>query len=271
MISIDRLGKTFFDPDRGNVAAVSNLSLQCAPGSIYGLIGPNGAGKTTTLRIVATLLKPSEGAVRVGGHDVVEEPEQARRQLGYLSTSTATYDRMTPVEMVCHFGRLHGMDGKALEERVDELFELLDMNRFRDQLIGQLSTGMKQKVSFARTIVHDPPVVVLDEPTSGLDIMVGRTVVDLVASLRDRQRTVLLSTHIMSEVRRLCDRVGIIHQGRLVAEGAPDDLAARFGHHDLDEIFFAAVRADEGASGDRDEPNEIEPTRTDNAPERNEQ
>ena len=244
MIAVDNLHKSFFDVSRGEVNAVTDLSFRCRPGSIFGLIGPNGAGKTTTLRIVATILKPTSGTVCVGGHDVTTEPDAARRLMGYLSTSTATYDRMTPAEMVSHFGRLHGMAEDRLQQRLDALFDLLDMNDFRNELIGRLSTGMKQKVSFARTIVHDPPVVILDEPTVGLDIMVSRTVIDLIASLKEQGRAILLSTHIMSEARKLCDRLGIIHQGRLVAEGTPEELSQRFARTDLEDIFFAAVETD---------------------------
>ncbi|MFW5798335.1 MAG: ABC transporter ATP-binding protein [Planctomycetota bacterium] len=243
MITVSHLCKTFFAPTRGEVKAVDDISFQADPGTIYGLIGPNGAGKTTTLRMIASILRPTRGTVTVDGYDVCTHPAEVRRRLGFLSTSTAVYDRMTPGEMVGYFGRLNGMDEATVQARIDELFELLDVNSFRDTLVGNLSTGMKQKVSIARAIVHDPPVVIFDEPTSGLDIMVARNVVDLVASLKDRRRAILLSTHIMSEARRLCDRLGIIHRGQLIAEGTQEQLAEQFGTDDLEDVFFAAVKS----------------------------
>jgi sodium transport system ATP-binding protein len=235
------LSKTFQDKKRGAVKAVDEVSFVCRPGEIYGLLGANGAGKTTTLRMLATILEPTAGTARLCGHDIVEHPERVRATCGFLSTATALYPRLTAQEMVEYFGRLNGMDPRALKSRIDELFERLDMNGFRDRRCDKLSTGMKQKTSIARTLVHDPPVMIFDEPTLGLDIMTARTIIEFIRECRDRGKTVIFSTHVMREVEKLCDTVGIIQNGKLLAEGTIEQLRQRHGEVDLEEVFVKIV------------------------------
>ncbi|HEX9223675.1 MAG TPA: ATP-binding cassette domain-containing protein [Candidatus Acidoferrales bacterium] len=241
MIEARNLSKQFQDKKRGVVRAVENVSFRCQPGQIYGLLGANGAGKTTTLRLLATILEPTDGTALVAGYDIVEQPEKVRANVGFLSTATALYARLTAQEMVEYFGRLYGMDEPALKRRIDELFARLEMNDFRDRRCDKLSTGMKQKVSIARTLVHDPPVMIFDEPTLGLDIMTARTIVGFIRECRQRGKTVIFSTHIMSEVEKLCDIIGIIDGGRLLAEGALAELRRRYAEQDLEEIFVKVV------------------------------
>src|SRR5262244_4198834 len=237
LIEALNLSKTFQDKKRGDVRAVESVSFTCRPGQIYGLLGANGAGKTTTLRMLATILEPTEGTARLCGHDVVEHPERARQHCGFLSTATALYPRLTAYEMVEYFGQLNGLDSATLKRRIDEIFERLDMNDFRDRRCDKLSTGMKQKTSIARTLVHDPPVMIFDEPTLGLDIMTARTITAFIRECRNLGKTVIFSTHIMSEVEKLCDVIGIIQNGKLLAEGTLAQLRATTGEQDLEEIF----------------------------------
>jgi sodium transport system ATP-binding protein len=220
---------------------VVDVSFDCHPGAIFGLLGPNGAGKTTTLRILSTVLRPTGGRAVVAGHDVAERPERVRASIGYMSASTGIYDRMTAWELVEYFGRLYGMPPDRLRERMETIFDWLQMDDFRDVLCAKMSTGMRQKVSIARTIVHDPPVLIFDEPTSGLDVLVARVVLQKIAELRDQGKTIVFSTHSMHEVEKLCSRVAIIHKGRVQAEGEPPELLDRFGQPDLEELFFHLV------------------------------
>src|SRR5690348_6638322 len=235
------LCKTFQDKKRGEIRAVDKVSFVCRPGQIYGLLGANGAGKTTTLRILATILEPTDGTALICGHDVAEEPEKVRASVGFLSTATALYPRLTAQEMVEYFGRLNGLDEATLKKRVDEIFDRLDMNGFRDRRCDKLSTGMKQKTSIARTLVHDPPVMIFDEPTLGLDIMTARTIIAFIRECRDHGKTVIFSTHIMSEVEKLCDVIGIIHDGKLLTEGTLAQLRGKYAEQDLEEIFVKVV------------------------------
>src|SRR5438067_5325176 len=211
MIHVAGLTKTFHDPKRGEVHAVDHVSFDARPGEVFGLLGPNGAGKTTTLRILCTVLKPTAGSATVAGFDVVRDAGAVRHHIGFLSANTGVYERMTAWEMVSYYGRLHGLAGEALRRRMTELFERLQMNDFRDVMGGKLSTGMKQKVSIARALVHDPPVLIFDEPTAGLDVLVQRSVLRQIAGLRDAGKCVLFSSHNMHEVGKLCDRVAIMH------------------------------------------------------------
>src|SRR6201997_4581596 len=241
MIEARGLSKRFFDKKRGEIHAVENVSFRCQPGQIYGLLGANGAGKTTTLRILATILEPTDGTALICGHDVVEQPEQVRANVGFLSTATALYPRLTSREMVEYFGRLNGLDESTLKKRVDDIFARLDMNGFRDRRCDKLSTGMKQKTSIARTLIHDPQVMIFDEPTLGLDIMTARTIIQFIRECRDRGKTVIFSTHVMSEVEKLCDVIGVIQSGKLLAEGPISELRGRYHERDLEEIFVKIV------------------------------
>jgi sodium transport system ATP-binding protein len=243
MIEVRQLVKQFRDTKRGVVRAVDGMSFSCRPGEIYGLLGANGAGKTTTLRILATILTPSEGTAAVAGYDVARDPQMVRSRVGFLSTATALYGRLTAQEMVEYFGRLHGLGEQTLRRRIDEIFARLDMNDFRDRRCDKLSTGMKQKVSIARTLVHDPSVMIFDEPTVGLDIMASRTITAFIRECRDAGKTVVLSTHVMREVEKLCDHIGIIHDGKLLAEGTLPELRARYAVQDLEDLFVKVVQA----------------------------
>jgi sodium transport system ATP-binding protein len=241
MIEARALTKTFRDRKRGEIRATDSVSFQVAPGTIYGLLGANGAGKTTTLRLLATLLKPTSGTAIVAGHDVALEPDLVRAKVGFLATSTALYARMTAREMIEYFGRLNGLGAARLRERVKSLADELEMHDFLDRRCDKLSTGMKQKTSIARTLIHDPPVMIFDEPTLGLDVMAARAIVRFVRECRTRGKTVIYSTHVMSEAEKLCDLIGVIHGGALLAVGTLADLRARTGETDLEECFVKIV------------------------------
>jgi sodium transport system ATP-binding protein len=245
MIQVENLVKSFRDLRRGVVHAVDRVSFEAKAGEIFGLLGPNGAGKTTIMRILCTVLRPSGGSARLAGYDVATQPSFVRQHIGFMSANTAIYDRMTAWEMVEYFGKLYGMPDERLRQRMEEVFAMLRMNDIRDRLGAKMSTGMKQKVSIARAIVHDPPVLIFDEPTLGLDVLVARAVLDNIARLRELGKCVLFSTHIMREVERLCDRVAIIHQGRIQACGTLDELRAQYGENDLEEMFFRLVATEE--------------------------
>lgn len=240
MIHVRQLCKRYNDIN-GEFVALDHVSFDVMPGQIYGLLGPNGAGKTTLLRILCTVLKPTSGTAVVNGFDILEQSEQVRRHLGFVSTNTAVYDRMTGWEMVEYFGRLYGLSKDVLQIRLEQLFERFKMNDIRNVLGSNMSTGMKQKVSIARAIVHDPPVLVFDEATSGLDVVAARDVLITVEQLRDAGKCIVFSSHIMSEVRRLCDRIAILHRGRVVAEGSLEELAERFHQPDLEELFYQLI------------------------------
>jgi len=241
MIEVRGLTKHYRDLRRGRLVALDGISFDAAEGEIFGLLGPNGAGKTTTLRILSTVLRPTAGTARINGYDVVSQAAEVRRQIGFMSANTAVYDRMTAWEMVEYFGRLHGIAPAALRERMEQLFDRLQMNDFRDLLGAKMSTGMKQKVSIARAIVHDPPVVILDEATVGLDVLAARALLRSVAELREHGKCVVYSTHIMREAEKLCDRVAIIHRGRILVQGTLAELRERYAQHDLEELFFQLV------------------------------
>ena len=243
MIEARHLVKCFHDKKRGIVCAVDNVSFSCRAGEIYGLLGVNGAGKTTTLRMLATILAPTEGTALVAGFDVAKDAQNVRSHVGFLSAATALYGRLSAQEMVEYFGRLHGLDEPTLRRRIDEIFARLDMNDFRDRRCDKLSTGMKQKVSIARTLVHDPSVMIFDEPTAGLDVLAARTIAGFIRECRDNGKTVVFSTHVMSEAEKLCDHIGIIHGGKLLAEGTLAELRARFGMQDLEDLFVKVVES----------------------------
>ena len=241
MIRVQGLTKHFADLKRGRLVALDGISFHAQPGQVYGLLGPNGAGKTTALRILSTVLEPTAGTATVNGYDVVTQSSRVRHEIGFLSANTAVYDRMTAWEMVEYFGRLHGIPRPRLNERMEHLFERLAMNDIRDLLGAKMSTGMKQKVSVARAIVHDPPVLIFDEATVGLDVIVARALLRTVAELRDHGKCILFSTHIMREAEKLCDRLAILHRGRILAEGGLEELRDRHHERDLEELFFQLI------------------------------
>ncbi|MEO6005615.1 MAG: ATP-binding cassette domain-containing protein [Opitutus sp.] len=241
MIEALALTKRFRDKKRGEIRAAEAITFRAEPGQIYGLLGANGAGKTTTLRMLATLLKPTSGTATVAGFDVTRDPAKVRAHVGFLAASTALYGRLTAREMIAYFGQLNGLSAADLRARIKRLADDLDMHEFLDRRCEKFSTGMKQKTSIARTLVHDPAVMIFDEPTLGLDVMTSRAIVKFVRECRDRGKTVIYSTHIMSEVEKLCDTVGIIHDGRLLEEGTVAGLRAKHAENDLEEIFVKVV------------------------------
>jgi sodium transport system ATP-binding protein len=259
VINARHLTKHYDDLRRGKFVALNSINFHADVGEIFGLLGPNGAGKTTALRILSTVLRPSGGTATVNGYDVVLQPAMVRRQIGFISANTAVYDRMTAWELVEYFGRLHGMEPESLRARMEDVFQRLKMNEIRDLLGSKMSTGMKQKVSIARALVHDPPVLVFDEATSGLDVLVARALLKTVAELREQGKCIVFSTHIMREAEKLCDRIAIIHRGSILAEGTLEELRDRQEEHDLEELFFQLIsRHDENLGKDADaEPLEI--------------
>jgi sodium transport system ATP-binding protein len=249
VVSVDRLGKTFHDRSRGLVRAVQEVSFEASDGEIFGLLGPNGAGKTTTLRMLATILAPTTGRATIAGHDLLGDPTEIRRSIGYLSSDTGLYGRLTPREVLRYFARLSRYPAERIPERIDSLVERFGMAEFADVRCDRLSTGMRQKVSIARAVIHDPPVLILDEPTAGLDIIVGESLLRFIEEIRAQGKCVLFSTHVMREAERLCDRIGIIHEGSLLAVGTLADLQARTGKRYLEEIFVHLVEGGDGGPG----------------------
>jgi len=235
------LTKVFRDPSRGSVLAVDEVNFTAGPGEILGLLGPNGAGKTTTLRMLATVLRPTSGTAVVAGRSILEDPVGVRRSIGFLSGTTALYARLTPREILRFFGRLHGMEKETLEERIEELLSRLDLLEYASSRLERLSTGTQQKVNLARAVLHDPPVLILDEPTAGLDVLAAGTLMEFLEERRAAGRCILFSTHILSEVERLCDRIAIIYQGSLEAAGTLEELASLTGEEYLERIFLALV------------------------------
>lgn len=247
MIHVRKLTKTYDEINAKPFTALGGISFDAMPGQIYGLLGPNGAGKTTALRILSTVLKPTTGSAVINGFEVTENPEQIRHQIGFVSTNTAIYDRMTAWEMVHYFGRLYGMEPDDLQRRMEALFERFQMNDIRNVLGSKMSTGMKQKVSIARAIIHDPPVLIFDEATSGLDILVAREVLSTVEQLRNQGKCIVFSSHIMTEISRLCDRVAIMNRGKILAEGTIAQLSAQYEEDDLEELFYQMIANEENA------------------------
>ena len=236
------LTKVYAAPGKGTVQALRGLDLCCRRGEVFGLLGANGAGKTTALRILATILSPTAGSARIDGVDVASDPLEVRRRIGFLSSSTGLYPRLSVRETLEYFGRLHGMSAAPLERRIDELLSTFDLRDLADRRCAALSSGQKQRVSIARAVLHDPPVLILDEPTTGLDILASSAMIDFIETRRAAGTCVLFSTHILSEAERLCDRIGVIDHGRLLASGSFEELAARTGCEWLEDIFRALVR-----------------------------
>ncbi len=254
MIVVDHLTKTF-KVSRGQrrelgerfagsrIDAVRDVSFTCSPGRVFTLLGPNGAGKTTTLRMIATMLKPTSGSVTVAGTNVVRDPVEARRHMGFLTGSTALYDRLTPDEIVQYYADLHRMDRQVYRRRRDELFTLLGIHEFARRRVGKLSSGMKQKVSIARTIIHDPEVVVFDEATAALDVVTSRSIIQMIRNCREQGKTVIFSTHRMGEVSLLSDDLAIIHRGRLIFSGAFADFQKQMQASTIEDEFVRLVEA----------------------------
>lgn len=248
-VLVKDLSKIYYDDQRGEIRAVSGVSFECRPGEIFGLLGANGAGKTTTLRMLATILKPSAGTARVCGHDVTAQPQEVRRHLGFYSSTTALYPRLTGRETLEFFARINGYPLDRVRARVETLIARFGVGDYADRRVDRLSQGMKQKISIARTVVHDPPVLIFDEPTVGLDVLNAIEMQQVIGEFRGEGKTILFSTHIMSEAEKLCDRIAIIHQGRIHACDTLANLRSATGQHYLEEIFVHFVRQASAAAG----------------------
>jgi sodium transport system ATP-binding protein len=240
-VEVSGLAKDFADEGRGIVQAVKGIDFHCGPGEVFGLLGANGAGKTTTLRMLATLLKPSAGTARVMGFDVREHALEVRRNLGFHSASTALYPRLTTRETLEFFARINKVPKKEVKSRVDGLIERFELQSYAHTRVERLSTGMRQKVSIARTVAHEPPVLIFDEPTIGLDVLNILQFHQCIVDLRASGKAILLSTHIMSEAEKLCDRIAIIHGGRILACNTMQNLREQHGMEHLEEIFVHLV------------------------------
>jgi sodium transport system ATP-binding protein len=256
MIEVKNLSKTFelsrkqrkeLNTTETEFKALQNVSFTCHPGRVFSLLGPNGAGKTTTLRTIGGILKPTSGSVVVSGIDLEKNPNEARKKIGFLTGSTGLYGRLTPNELIAYFAGLYGMDKTTMELRKKWLFDLLDMNFYANKQIGKLSTGMKQKVSICRTMIHDPDVLVFDEPTSGLDVISAEAIINLVRSSKEQNKTVIFSSHIMSEVELLCDDLAIIHKGKIIEQSSFQDFKSSAPNQSLTERFIEIIKKSEEA------------------------
>jgi len=241
MIITEGLGKDFRDPKKGVIRAVDHVSVTAEPGKVFGVLGVNGAGKTTFLRMLSTLITPTRGRASVGGHDTVKDSEKVRSSIGFLSASTALYGRLTGSEVLEYYGGLYGLSGQNLKDRTAFVIKALRLDEFKDQLCDKLSTGQKQRVSIARAILHDPPVLFFDEPTAGLDVVTAQTVLEFIETVRNQGKTIMFSTHIMTEAERICDQVAIIHEGRVFAQGTSDSIKDETNTTSLERAFLSLV------------------------------
>ena len=241
-VQVIDLRKTFHDEARGEVHAVDGIGFEAREGEVFGLLGANGAGKTTTLRMLSTIILPTSGTASIMGHDFVTEAPEVRRNLGFYSATTALYPRLTARETIEFFASVNHYPSSRLRERVDLLVEKFGLTEYANARIEKLSSGMKQKVSIARTLAHDPPVLIFDEPTVGLDVLNALEVQEAITELKSEGKTILFSTHIMSEAERLCDRIAIIHSGRILACDTFEHLREATGEHYLEDIFVKYVK-----------------------------
>ncbi len=248
VIRASDLKKHFHDSKRGVVRAVDGVSLECNQGEVFGILGANGAGKTTLLRMLSTILKPTSGTATIAGWSITEQPDKVRSSIGFMSTTTGLYARLTAREMISYIGSLYGMSGRELKAKVDEEISLLQITEFQDRLCDKLSTGQKQRVSLARTVLHDPQVLFFDEPTAGLDVVASKTIMEFIEQKRDQGKTIVFSTHIMSEAERLCNRIAVIHNGKVAAVGTFGELREMTGEERLDHVFLKLIERAEAAA-----------------------
>lgn len=256
MILVENLTKKFelsrkqqkeFGTTDKSVTAADHVSFECKPGRVHALLGANGAGKTTTLRMVSTIFKPTSGQIILNGIDALKNPQEARKQIGFLTGSAGLYARLTPDELVDYFGTLYGVSKNELAIRKKSLFDLLDIHSFKGKRIGKLSTGMKQRVSIARTMIHDPQIVLFDEPTSGLDVISAESILQLIRNCKNEGKTVIFSSHIMGEVDLLSDDITIIHKGKTVVNGTMDEFRSNMQAENLTAEFIRVVNASNAA------------------------
>jgi sodium transport system ATP-binding protein len=241
LVSVIGLGKDYYDASGKVVHACHDLSFKAHRGEVFGILGTNGAGKTTALRMLSTVLRPTSGEAFVAGYSVLTSPDQVRKSIGFLSADTGVYGRLTAREMMEYFGRLNGLAEDVISGRVREISEALDMESFLARRCDKLSSGQKQRVNIARTIMHDPPVLIFDEPTAGLDILAAAQIVRFIRESRERGRCVIFSTHVMREAEKLCDRLVILHQGQVCLTGSLAEVRAQVGKEDLEDVFLEAI------------------------------
>lgn len=252
MITADHLVKSFIKNEKKNkkseIKAVDDISLTVGEGEIVGILGPNGAGKTTLLRMMARLMKPTSGqvSIRIEGQEISDEIE-VKRHIGYLSNNTKLYGRLSARELLQMLGTIYGMTDKDTERKIEEIGKVLSMESFLDNRIEKLSTGQTQRASIARCLVHDPQVYIFDEPTLGLDIISSAAIIEFMKGERERGKTVLYSTHYMEEAEYLCDRIVMIHHGRIISEGTPAALKAQTGKSSLRDVFSGLIQEEDRA------------------------
>lgn len=237
ILSVKNLTKEF-----KNFKAIGGVSFEVGEKEIFGLLGPNGAGKTTIIRIIATVLALTSGTAEVLGFDIVKNSEEVRKNIGVLTTDIGVYERFSGRENLRYFGELYGLSGDKLEKRINELADLLDMKDFIDRRAGKYSTGMKQKLAIARSVIHNPKIIIFDEPTSGLDVLASQTVRNFMVESKNAGKCVIFSTHQMHDAEKLCDRMVIIHKGRVIANDRVEVLKARNNAKDLEDVFMKLVK-----------------------------
>ena len=245
MVIADALVKSFPTPDGPEKQAVDGLSFTVPKGYIYGLLGPNGAGKTTTLRMLSGLMSPTSGRAVLAGYNVATEPDGVKRVLGFLTANTGLYQRLSARELLVYFAKLHGLSSQAAAARADYMIDWLGIGTFAEIRCGALSTGQRQRVSIARALIADPQVLIMDEPTLGLDVISNRIILEYIRRERDEGKTIILSTHYLDEAESLCDKIGLLFDGKLVAEGNLAELQAVSGEAHLSDIFLKLIHADE--------------------------
>ncbi|MGM0509468.1 MAG: ABC transporter ATP-binding protein [Fusobacteriota bacterium] len=239
MIEVKNLKKKFYDKKKGDFFAVDDVSFDVYEGEIFGLLGPNGAGKTTLLRMLSTIMEPTDGEATLNGNCIKDNPDGVKRSIGFLSGNTKLYKKLNPIEIMNFFGNLYDLDKKDLEERINMCLDMLNMHDFKDRTIEKLSTGQVQKVSIARCMIHDPDIYILDEPTLGLDILTSKTIIDFIRRKKEEGKTIIFSTHYMEEAELLCDKIGLIHKGKLIDSGSIEEMKERTGKENIRDIFFS--------------------------------
>lgn len=237
VIETYNLSKSFKD-----VEAVKNVSFKVNKGEIVGLLGENGAGKTTTLRMLATMLRPTSGSASINGYDIIKDSHEVRRNIGILfGGEVGLYDRLTGRENIEYFAKLNGLSQEETDKSIEELVEDFKMQEYIDRRVGKFSRGMKQRVAISRSIVHKPTVMLFDEPTVGLDVSATKIVHDFILKCKAENRAIIFSSHSMQEVERLCDRIVLIHRGKIVEDGSKEELKEKYSSEDMEEIFLRLV------------------------------
>lgn len=237
MISIQNVSKWF-----GKFKAVDNINIEVEKGEIFGLLGLNGAGKTTTQRMVSTVFQPSDGDIIVNGFDSKINSSEVRKNIGFLPTEVGLYDRLTSREVIRYFGILNDIDYNQIDDKINDVLERLSLSEYADKRCGKLSRGNKQKVAIARAIIHQPPVFIFDEPTSGLDVISARAVLDFVKQCKEDGRTILYSSHSMYETEEICDKIAIIHDGRILMTDSIKHIQKE--HGSLEKAFITTVKGE---------------------------